>query len=165
MPIKYLADKQLFHIAAGDVSYVIMIYKQCYPMHVYYGRRIPAEDVSWYVEAPYRRKQMIERQRPDDPMFLREFFPYEYPEYGTSDFRMPAFEVRDAGGSCVTDLRYQGYEIFEGKPELDGLPSTYCERATEASTLRLDLADSQSGLRLALYYTVFRGQRSDNAAC
>lgn len=155
MPIKYLADKQLFHIAAGDVSYVIMIYKQCYPMHVYYGRLIPAEDVSWYVEAPYRRKQMIERQRPDDPMFLREFFPYEYPEYGTSDFRMPAFEVRDAGGSCVTDLRYQGYEIFEGKPELDGLPSTYCERATEASTLRLDLADSQSGLRLALYYTVF----------
>ena len=77
------------------------------------ARRITAsrmleEDVRWYVEAPYRRKKLIENLQPDDPMFLREFFPFEYPTYGTSDFRKPALDLRDAAGSCVTDLRYTG---------------------------------------------------------
>ena len=157
MPITYMPEEKLFHIAAGDVSYIIHIYRDCYPMHVYYGKRVPSEDVRWYVEAPYRRKQMIESKSPDDPMFLREFFPFEYPAYGTSDFRAPAFELRDAGGSCVSDLRYAGHEIMQGKPELNGLPSLYCESDDEATTLRIDLADARLGLEAALYYTVFEG--------
>ena len=47
MPIKYMQNENLFHIAAGDVSYIIHIYRGCYPMHVYYGRRVPNEDVRW----------------------------------------------------------------------------------------------------------------------
>ena len=155
MPIKYMQSENLFHIAAGDVSYIIHIYRDCYPMHVYYGRRVPDEDVRWYIESPYRRKKMIDSQAPDDPMFLREFFPFEYPTYGTSDFRAPALDLRDAAGHCVIDLRYSGYEILPGKPQLKGMPSLYCESDDEATTLRIDLKDAVSGLEAALFYTVY----------
>ena len=155
MPITYMPAEGLIHISAADVSYIIHIYRGCYPLHVYYGKRVPEEDVRWYVEAPYRRKKLIENLQPDDPMFLREFFPFEYPTYGTSDFRKPALDLRDAAGSCVTDLRYTGHEIIPGKPALKGMPSLYCETDGEATTLRLDMQDAKSGLKVALYYTVF----------
>ena len=155
MPITYMPAEGLIHISAADVSYIIHIYRGCYPLHVYYGKRVPEEDVRWYVEAPYRRKKLIENLQPDDPMFLREFFPCEYPTYGTSDFRKPALDLRDAAGSCVTDLRYTGHEIIPGKPALKGMPSLYCETDGEATTLRLDMQDAKSGLKVALYYTVF----------
>ena len=157
MPITFMPGPGLFHIAAGDVSYIIALYKGCYPMHLYYGRRVPDEDVRWYLETPYRRRRLIESQEPDAPMFLREFFPFEYPAYGTSDFRAPAFELRDAGGSCVTDLRYSGHEITPGKPALEELPSLYCETDDEATTLRITLRDLHLGLGVTLYYTVFEG--------
>ncbi|MFR2458162.1 MAG: glycoside hydrolase family 36 N-terminal domain-containing protein, partial [Christensenellales bacterium] len=155
MPITYMPAEGLIHISAADVSYIIHIYRGCYPLHVYYGKRVPEEDVRWYVEAPYRRKKLIENLQPDDPMFLREFFPFEYPTYGTSDFRKPALDLRDAAGSCVTDLRYTGHEIIPGKPALKGMPSLYCETDGEATTMRLDMQDAKSGLKVALYYTVF----------
>ena len=155
MPIKYMQNENLFHIAAGDVSYIIHIYRGCYPMHVYYGRRVPDEDVRWYIESPYRRKKMIDAQEPDDPMFLREFFPFEYPTYGTSDFRAPALDLRDTTGSCVSDLRYAGYEILPGKPQLKDIPSLYCESDDEATTLLINLKDAVSGLEASLFYTVY----------
>ena len=60
MPITYMPAEGLIHISAADVSYIIHIYRGCYPLHVYYGKRVPEEDVRWYVEAPYRRKKLIE---------------------------------------------------------------------------------------------------------
>lgn len=124
-------------------------------MHVYWGHRLINEDVTWYLEAPYRRKELIEGLSPDDPMFLREFWPFEYPAYGTSDFRPPSFDLRDQNGNCITDLRFCGYEIFPGKPDLEGLPSTYCEQESEATTLRIELSDSRLRLKVNLFYTLF----------
>lgn len=155
MGITYLKENQLFHLCAQDTSYIIHIYKGCYPMHVYWGHRVEIEDTTWYLEAPYRRKKLIEGLEPDDPMFLREFWPYEYPSYGTSDFRPPAFDLRDESGNCVMDLRFIGYEIFDGKPPLEGLPSTYCESDKEATTLCLKLLDHRLRLEVSLFYTLY----------
>ena len=124
-------------------------------VHLYWGSRIPAADIRWQLEAPYRRKELIESKEPDDPMFTREFWPFEYPSYGTSDFRPPAYEVRDADGYSVTDLRYQGYTIQKGKPEIPGLPSVYCESPDEAENLSIRLLDSRTGLEVELLYSVY----------
>lgn len=73
------------------------------------GPKVAEEDVAWYLEPPYRRKELIEGLSSDDTMFLREFWPYEYPAYGASDFRPPTFDLRDENGNCVTELRFCGY--------------------------------------------------------
>lgn len=44
--------------------------------------------------------------------------PHEYPAYGNSDFRMPAFQVKLPNGTTVTDLRFDSHRIVDGKPRL-----------------------------------------------
>ena len=52
-------------------------------------------------------------------------------------------------------LVYQGYEITEGKPKLEGLPASYAN-ADEAQTLALFLKDAVSGVEVTLLYTIFK---------
>ena len=93
MGIEFLKNENIFHLSGGDVSYILKIYKNAFPMHLYWGKRLSDPAISWYLEAPYRRKKLLEGTQPDDPMFLHEFWPYEYPEYGMSDYRPAALEV------------------------------------------------------------------------
>ena len=80
----------------------------------------------------------------------------EYPAYGNSDFRSPAFQVQFADGSTVCNPKYKDYKIFKGKPALDGLPSTYTESDGEADTLEIVLEDELSHLQITLLYTAFK---------
>ena len=153
MGIEFLKNENIFHLSGGDVSYILKIYKNAFPMHLYWGKRLSDPAISWYLEAPYRRKKLLEGTEPDDPMFLHEFWPYEYPEYGISDYRPAALEVVGQDGCCISELRYEGYEILEGSVELPGLPSVWAEK--DAQTLKLILKDQILQLQAELYYTVF----------
>ena len=81
--------------------------------------------------------------------------PMEYPCYGSSDMRTPAFHAEYENGSAVTCFSYSGYEIYKGKKPLKGLPATYIESDDEAETLEITLTDSLTGLRVVLSYSVF----------
>ncbi len=154
MGIEFLKNENIFHLSGGDVSYILKIYKNAFPMHLYWGKRLSDPAISWYLEAPYRRKKLLEGTQPDDPMFLHEFWPYEYPEYGMSDYRPAALEVVGQDGCCISELRYEDYEILEGSVELPGLPSVWAEKE-DAQTLKLILKDQILQLQAELYYTVF----------
>ena len=56
----------------------------------------------------------------------------------------------------VTDVRYKEHRIYDGKPKLEGLPSTYVENDLEAKTLEIDMEDKLIGLTITLTYTVFK---------
>ena len=56
-------------------------------------------------------------------------------------------------GSQVSQLRYVGYEVQEGKYAIPGLPAVYAQN-DEADTLILRLADPYSGLEVELYYGI-----------
>jgi len=155
MAVIYLEKEKLFHLTAGGMSYVIHLYKDIFPMHLYWGSAIPAEDIRWTLETPYRRKKLLTEAEPDEPRFAREFWPFEYPCYGTSDFRPPAYDLRDADGHRISDPRYTGHRIFAGRPQIEGLPSVSCRDDSEAETLCLTLKDERIGLVIELYYTVF----------
>src|SRR5512135_128898 len=79
----------------------------------------------------------------------------EYPTPGIGDFRIPALVVEQSDGSTTLHPRYVAHRITAGKPDLDGLPSTYVERDDEAETLEIDLHDEPSGLEVTLRYTLF----------
>ncbi len=92
---------------------------------------------------------------PDVKSISLDTLPQEYPQYGTSDFRHPAYQVRLEDGSRITELQYTGHRIIDGKPELEGLPAVYAESDREAQTLELELTDAYTGLTVILSYTVF----------
>ncbi|MFR6990952.1 glycoside hydrolase family 36 N-terminal domain-containing protein [Streptococcus pneumoniae] len=53
--------------------------------------------------------------------FSLDNIPLEYPSYGNSDFRNPAFQVQFYDGSTVAVPKYKSHRIYPGKPALSGL--------------------------------------------
>jgi alpha-galactosidase len=91
----------------------------------------------------------------ENPNFSLEFTRQEYPCFGTTDFRQPAFEIFQENGSHISDYQYAGYRITAGKPDLKGLPHSYTQEDSEAETLEITLVDSLTKGELVLSYTIF----------
>ncbi|WP_123041541.1 alpha-galactosidase [Cohnella candidum] len=154
MPITYHESQNLFHLRSNDMSYVIQIVRG-YPVHVYWGKRL-RDDANWNgMVQRVQRASFSPNPVEDDHTISLDTLPQEYPQYGTSDFREPAYQVRLADGTRITELQYESHRIFSGKPKLQGLPATYTETDDEAHTLELTLADAYSGLTVVLSYSVF----------
>ena len=126
---------------------------------LYFGKRIhDKEDFSYLVEKMSR--PMTSYIFEGDRSFSLEHIRQEYPVYGTTDYRHPAIEILQENGSRISEFRYDGYKISNGKPGLKGLPATYTEKDEEAQTLHIFLVDAFNGAKLELLYTIF----SDYAA-
>ena len=84
---------------------------------------------------------------------------------------IPLVNTTDADGNTVTDMRYEGYRIYAGKPSIGPLPPLYLNSESEADTLEIDMADKVTGMRVTLIYTAFnsldviiRSARIENAS-
>ncbi|XEC93563.1 alpha-galactosidase [Paenibacillus tarimensis] len=154
MGILYDAKQRLFHLQSRDTSYVFQIVNDGYPAHLYWGKRVRGLQLARLLETPFS-VSFSPSTDPGDPSFSLDTLPHEYPGYGNSDFRMPAYQVQLPNGSTVTDLRYETHVIHSGKPALKDLPATYAEQDEEAQTLELTLKDRLTGLNVVLTYTVF----------
>lgn len=119
-------------------------------LNLYYGARIDTESIS----AP----QTIQNGLccyADDVNYSLSAHAQEYPSSGASDFRSPAYEIETDKGLHTPELKYKSYEIINGKPCIEGLPSVYTEDDKEAQTLIITAADEVHGIEVKLYYTVF----------
>ncbi|KAF4594898.1 alpha-galactosidase [Ophiocordyceps camponoti-floridani] len=80
--------------------------------------------------------------------------PREMPDLGRGDFRTPAVQIRQMAGYTVSDFRYLSHELIEGKPPLQGLPSTFGSDQ-DVSTLLVHLYDNYSQVAAHLSYSIF----------
>ncbi|PLT44661.1 Alpha-galactosidase [Paenibacillus pasadenensis] len=152
--IHYDADRRLFHLQGGAVSYVVELIEGSYPAHVYWGPRLAAASPQLgtaFRERPSFSPTLLQAR----PVLTLDTLPQEYPAHGAGDFRAPAYEARLADGTSVTEAVYESHRILGGKPALAGLPAVYVESEDEALTLELTLRDAYSGLAVILSYTVF----------
>ncbi|KAH0598768.1 hypothetical protein MHUMG1_02879 [Metarhizium humberi] len=78
----------------------------------------------------------------------------ELPDLGRGDFRTPAVQIRQSEGHTISDFRYQGHTVLEGKPALNGLPSTF-GKGDDVSTLVVHMYDNYSSVAADLSYSVF----------
>ncbi|MDA7027676.1 alpha-galactosidase [Bacillus sp. CLL-7-23] len=141
MPIYIHDAEKLFHLQAGESSYILQIVSG-FPSHVYWGRKLDDTSSLTSLFSP-RQSDGIDR------------LPLEYPQYGSGDFRSPAYQIRLADGSRITELVYKSYRLVKGKEKLQGLPAVYVENSDEADTLEIELTDSYSGVSVLLSYTAF----------
>lgn len=144
----------LFHLQSKDCSYIIQLVEG-YPAHVYWGARLHHDTSLASVLELRERCSFSPNPVPSNRTISLDTLPQEYPQYGTSDFRQPAYQAALAEGTRITELKYCGYRIAPGKPKLEGLPAVYTESDDEAATLFLMLEDKYSGLKTTLLYTVF----------
>lgn len=159
MPIFFDKAQNLFHLQSQNSSYIIQLVRG-YAAHVYYGRKLRQDSNLKGMLSFNERASFSPNPIPDDKSISLDTLPQEYPQYGSSDFRSPAYQVKLANGTRVTELAYRTHRILQGKPDLKGLPAVYTEHESEAETLELELSDAVSGLTVILSYTVF----ADSAA-
>ena len=155
MSIVFHEKSKVFHLYNDAISYIMMVMENGHLGQLYCGKRIhDREDFSYLLEKAPRpmSSYVYENER----LFSLEHIRQEFPVYGTTDYRHPAVEVRQNNGSRISEFHYQGYHVFAGKPELEGLPATYTEEASEAETLVVDVKDALTGVKAELSYTIFR---------
>jgi len=154
MSISYSKENKIFHLKAKDSSYIMKIMKNGQLAHLHWGKPIRK------VNNPERliplQLRPFESYVMENPSFSLDYIPQEYPAYGTSDFRSPAYQIQLENGTTITNLKYLSHEIKAGKDGLEGLPSTYVENKDEAETLNIELIDELINLKVVLSYTVFK---------
>ena len=154
MSITFDKSTNSFHLQAGNTSYIMQVFKSGYLAHLYWGKKIRKPVIDEMLALMLRDSFSANTDSPDEMLSL-DTLPQEYPAYGNTDFRTPAYSVQLENGSTITDLRYESHKISDGKPTLLGLPATYVESASEARTLEIVMRDSLIGLKVVLSYTAF----------
>lgn len=131
----------LFHLQGKKMSYLIQIIND-FPIHAYWGKRLRDD------------ADLTEVSDSDNGVGI-DRLPQEYPQYGTGDFRYPAYQAKLGDGTRITELKYKSYTLSAGKKKSGSLPGVYVEQENEADTLELHLEDEYSGLQVTLVYTLF----------
>lgn len=154
MPIFYNEEQGIFHLQSQNSSYIIQLIHG-YAAQVYYGPKLREDANLTGMLTRVERSSFCPNPVREDKTLSLDTLPQEYPQYGTSDFRSPAYQVKLADGHRITELKYHSHSIVPGKPGLVGLPAVYTEQDQEADTLLLVLTDPITGLAAELCYTVF----------
>lgn len=154
MPILFNQKTKEFHLYNSEISYILNIMKNNQLGQLYFGKKIKHRDSFEHLFEIVNRS-LTAYVFPDDNKFSLEELKQEYPSYGTTDFRYPAFEIHQENGSKITNFEYVSHEIFRGKKKLESLPATYVEEDNEATTLEITLRDSLINTEVALSYTIY----------
>jgi len=155
MAIDFKQKDKIFHLKNDQISYVIKVLKNGQLGHLYWGKKInKAERLDRYQISQFRPYEAYAVK--DDTGFILENIAREYPSFGQSDFREPAYQIEAENGSIISDLKYKEHQIYQGKKKLAGLPATYVESEAEADSLEIILADELLDLEVTLSYTIFR---------
>ncbi len=148
-----------FHLTNASISYIIHILRNGQVGHLYFGKALRHRESFQHL---YRTSNRILDVYPiqSDSSFSLERTKQEYPSYGTSDFREGTIEIKQENGSIITDFRFKGYTYYSGKPKLMNgqLPSTFCNKESDATTLEIELEDTVIGATLVLSYTLFENE-------
>ena len=92
MAILFNEKEGIFHLQAGDSSYVMKLYKKGYLSHVYWGKRLRSSNLSYALRTI---KGVWETNHdPEDKTYSLDLLPMEYPSYGSTDLRHPAYQAR-----------------------------------------------------------------------
>jgi alpha-galactosidase len=156
MPVFINEYNKEFHLKSKGSSYIFKVLSNGHLGQLYYGKAIRhRDDFSYLLQLPNEPVGNASFVYEGDNIFTMEVIKQEYPSYGTTDYREPAIQVIQENGSRITDFKYKEYKLYKGKPKLKGLPATYVEDKSEASTLEIILYDGVIDAELRLIYSVF----------
>ena len=151
MSITYQKKEKIFHLKTQNSSYVFCVSDFETVEHLYYGKRIPDDDVRYI-----GNRQIYSFNAQEDKnnrRFVTSTVGLEVSAFNSGDIRTPsvAFDYNNDVGAGR--LRYRSHKIYRGRKPVAGLP--YSRETEDAESLELLLSDDEGGVELTLYYTVF----------
>lgn len=154
MSIIFDKAANIFQLNTKTTSYLIGIADGKYIGHIYFERKLD-NCQGGYALLRTEEKPFVPSKNERDKAAFADAFPYEYPTSGVGDYRETCLSVRTVQGQRVCELAYTGHEIFDGKPGLPGLPSTFAKEGATAQTLEITCQDAYIGLKAVLCYSIF----------
>lgn len=148
--ITYNKRTHIFRLETEHTTYAFRALRGKRAEHLYYGKKcgriLPMPQLPLnYGFSP--------NDADTDFLHSHDFTFAEYPGYGAGDFRSPAVRILGKSGTGVTDFRFVGHRIYDGRPVLEGLP--FPRGTTDCQTLEICLKDSLNGCKAFLSYTVY----------
>ncbi len=152
MSIYYNEKSRTFYLDGKNVSYVFRINEWDYAEHLYYGERIPHDDLTFTLSCGSSAFAPVPEggETKDGSFNNYNHFGAELSFYGTGDYREPTVQVVNKDGDRLSSLLYDGFDIVKEKPAINGMPSV-----KGGETLILHLRDRLTNFCADLYYTVF----------
>lgn len=152
-----IKDDNLFILQTDHTSYVFKALKTGDLNQLYYGAKVSSENTFQNLATRewHDCTTSVDLENRD---YQRELIKGEYSNFGTGDFREPAFQITNPDGSRITNLKFMKAKVVDGKARLPHLPSTFDDNADDAQTLTLQMQDEPTGLLIDLLYTVFPHQ-------
>lgn len=153
MGIKYFEKDRIFKLDSKDTSYIMAVVDdENFLGHVYFGKKIIDENVNYLLRT--EENPFVPSKNNRDRCSFYDSFPFEYSMHGVGDFRESSIAVKDYAGNSTCLLQYVSHEIFKGKKELKGLPSTFGDD-DNCTTLEIKMRDFRLNMDVVLVYTVF----------
>ncbi len=144
-------DNNRFHLKNSFYSYVLEVSKGAHLLHRYWGKPLKEFRDSAPLQMLDRGFSGQLRAFENERTYSLDTLPQEYPAQGHTDFRIPAYRVELENGTNITELNYKAHRIFDGKPNLQGLPQSF----GGGQTLEIELEDICNNFKVFLNYTVF----------
>lgn len=155
MSITYDTACKTFTLHTKNTSYQMKIGKLDYLNHLYYGPALGDADLSYQIKQYDRGFS----GNPYDSRYERTFSldaqPQEFTTQQQGDFRITAIEVANTDGSYSFNGRYKSHRIYNGKYELEGLPTSFASEKDHVQTLEVTLEDPITHVQVILLYSVF----------
>ena len=151
MPVKVDPKTGLINLFNDQISYVIQILNNRYPVHRYFGAVLT--DATELAPLPTGNHAFAADIQPDFPYSVTSL-PLEYATIGSGDYRQPGYLIETPANQLLPILTYVGMQVTDQPVNPDQLPPTVAAE-TDVTTLVLHLADTVTGLKLDLNYTLF----------
>lgn len=151
MPICFNEQANIFYVQTQNTSYVFCIAEHGVLEHLYYGKRIPCDDVKYIGNRQIYAFHAHESR--DSRKFSVASVGLEVSAFNSGDFRTPSLVYDYEGELDCNRLRYRSHRIYKGRKPIEGLP--YSRETEETETLEITLTDEGKNVELTLFYVVY----------
>ncbi len=149
--IKFNKENNVFTLDTKNTTYAFGILNGDLPVHLYWGKKLSNPIIeNWKDDFVSRSHSAF-----DYGDYSTNVLPLEFSAYSVVDSRIPSYSAQYSDGSRVTKVYFKDYKITNGKPSLEGLPSTYAESGDKVETLTVRLFDELKNVNIYLNYSVF----------
>ena len=149
MAIQISSDGRTFTLQTEKSSYQMMADAHDVLLHLYYGRKIAAENLE---ERIFRSDVGFAGNPPEageDRTYSLDVLPQELPGSGVGDYREDMVRLYHADGSCAADFRFESYEVQEGAYRIPGLPAAYDTGEEKGETLVITMRETASAVKVS----------------
>ena len=147
-----IQNGKTIHLQTKNASYVMYRNHEEDLLNFHFGKKIADADYSQNLELLLESFPVITSHENHPHL---SSIPQEYPAYGRTDQRHPAFELVNTLGNSISCLKYKECRVLEGQAfQMESMPTLFAGNG-KVDTLELVLSDDTIGLEVLLYYVVF----------